>query len=537
MHRLSFLALLGCVDKPDSHPTPGPVDSGVVDTGEPEATPECAPWTASVQQEWDATDLVGAAQLPEFGGNAGVGLGDLDADGWLDAVVVTPVGSMPLHNDGTGTLRMETDWVGGTWPAATGIAMADVDGDGDLDAWLGRMTGLSDLLLINDGTGKMTQTEISSSTTESYSGSFMDIDADGDLDLFVAGYTDAPDIDAVVDGTLVGSGNAIYLNEDGEFVLQPEALPAEVVDDITFHGQWLDANQDGHFDLYLASDFGPFLGRNRLVLGDGLGGFSLADDCACDLAMFGMGVAVGDANGDGLQDLYVTDLDGPNLLLGEGDARFFDGSLSYAAHIADDGRHLASWGTAFVDLDGNGWQDLPIVFGRVNPNEAPESFQELGEAYEGWLDNPGQQDVLLMHSGLAYEDVSSASGFEHDGDGRALAVGDFDNDGRPDLLTAGMWFARHVRGEGGCEERITLSLHDEGLQQGLGARILAVVDGREQTMWMLPSTTWSSSEHAQWLGLAGAERADRIEVHWPGGAVSSWSDVPAGSHLQLTPDL
>ncbi len=532
---------LGCPSKPgvdvDADQDTGTQDTSSPDTGEPDTGTEmeCDPFEVGLVSEWSGVDLVGEAELPDLGGNAGVGVGDLDGDGWPDAIVVTPVGSAALHNDGTGKLVPETDWVGGAWPAATGIALADVDGDGDLDAWLGRMSGQPDLLLTNDGTGHMDAEEIPQSLGESYSGSFRDMDGDGDLDLFVARYAAELDIAGVLAGDVVGEGNSIYRNQDGSLEWAPDALPAEVVDDVTFHGQWLEANGDGVPDLYLASDFGPFLGRNRLLLGDGTGSFFVADDCACDLAMFGMGVGVGDGDGDGLQDLYITDLAGPNLLQGDGDGRFHDASLATGAHIPDDGVHLASWGTAFVDLSGDGWQDLAMVFGRVDPGGEADALQGLGAGYEDWLDSAGQRDVLLIHDGTGrYEDASDASGFSHDGDGRSLAVGDFDRDGRPDLLTAGMWFARHWRGQGGCEGRVSLVVDSASLHQSIGARITAVVDGETRSLWILPSTTWSSSEHAQWLGLGQAMKADEIVVDWPDGSRQTWENVEAGSTLVLS---
>jgi len=490
----------------------------------------------ALDAHWSSSELVGDAPLPELGGNAGIGLGDLDGDGWLDAVVVTPVGSVVLHNDGAGTLVPVHEWMGEAWPAATGIALADLDGDGDLDAWLGRLSGTPDLLLWNEGSAGMIPEEIAESDGESYSGSFSDMDGDGDLDLFVARYAPGLDLSGVLDGTLVGDGNAIYRNESGAMVWLPGALPADVVDDVSFHGQWLDADEDGHPDLYLASDFGPFLGRNRLLLGDGAGGFSPADECACDLAMFGMGVGVGDANGDGRVDLYITDLAGPDLLLGEGGGRFYSASLSTGAGGPDDGAHLASWGTAMVDLNGDGWVDLPMVFGRVDPGGDPAAFEDLGPGYDGWLDIAGQRDVVLLSDGAGqFLDASAESGFEDDGDGRALAVGDFDRDGRPDLLTAGMWFAQHWRGEGGCEARVVLELPAARHGLGLGARVSATISGRTQTHWMQPSTTWSSSEHAVFIGLGTADQIDQLEVEWMDGSRRSWAGIAAGSRLVLRP--
>lgn len=523
-----LMGALGCGGS--SKPAPS-TDSASADSGGESVG--CAPWVADLQTHWDADALWPGVALPELGGNAGVGVGDLNGDGWPDAVIATPLGTRLLVNDGAGRLAMGVDGESDAWPEATGVALADLDGDGDLDAWLGTMTGRPDLLLLNDGTGTMEVQEIAESLGESTSGSFADVDQDGDLDVLVARYAAELSLDGVIDGTMVGEGNALYINEGGTFTWKPDALPAEVVDDVTFHAQWLDANQDGHPDIYLANDFGPFLGRNRLLLGDGSGQFELADDCGCDLANFGMGVGVGDANGDGWVDLYITDLAGPDLLLGQGDGTFYDATLATGAHVPNDGAHLASWGTAMVDLNGDGWTDLPMVFGRVDPGGEDDAFGGLGADYESWIDGPGQEDVVLMHDGDGgFYDASSESGFSYDGDGRALAVGDFDRDGRPDLITAGLWYAQHWRGGGGCDGRVVVALPGDAHARGLGAQVEATVGDRVQTHWFQPSTTWSSSEAAVFIGLGDAEQIDALQLRFADGSQEQWSAVPAGTWVR-----
>ncbi|MCB9762671.1 MAG: CRTAC1 family protein [Alphaproteobacteria bacterium] len=497
------LALLGCADR------------AADDSAE-----TCAPLTLTPAQDWDEGALLEGPPPPD--GDAGVALGDLDGDGWLDALIVTPEGSLLLLNDGAGAL----DEAGSRPPAASGVALGDVDGDGDLDAWLGRRSGLDDLLLRNDGQGGFAAEALPASTGESYSGSFADVDGDGDLDLFVARY--APEVDParIVDGTLTGDGNALYRNAGGALAPDPEALPAEVVDDVTFLGQWIDADADGDLDLYLANDFGPFLGRNRLLRNDGAGRFTVDDDCRCDRAMFAMGVGVGDADGDGIADLYLTDLAGPDLLLGAPDGGFVEATAALEAGVPNAPEHLASWGTAFVDLDLDGWEDLPMVFGPLFPHGDPDGLADLGSDYDDWIDGEAQADVLLRAvGGQRFEDVSQATGFHHDAKGRALAVGDLDRDGRPDLVTAGLWYARAWRTEGGCGRSVTVQV------DAPGAWIEAEVGGRTLHRWLTPASTWSSSAMEVVIGLGDAEVVDALRVH-AGGETAEWTEVEAGAVLQ-----
>jgi len=479
-----LLALAACTDE-------------VIDSAEPPAT--CEPLGMERVESWDVLD---GGSPPAFGGNAGVGLGDVDGDGWLDALIVSPAGSIGLRNDGSG--RLVEAW---EVPDASGVALGDLDGDGSLEAWLGRRQGLNDLVWTPSG-----EVEIDDSDAESTTGSLADIDGDGDLDLFAARYAEV-DVEAILDGTLEGSGNAIYLNSSGVLERDDTRLPAEVIDDMTFMGQWLDVEGDGDLDLYLANDFGPFLGRNRLLLNDGTGHFTLDDDCGCDLTHFGMGVAVGEANGDGRPDLFVTDLAGPDLLLSSPEG-FYEASAATGAGIELAEDRLASWGTAFVDLDLDGDQDLPVIFGPLFPHGDPDGLVDLGEQYSDWIDNAEQRDALLLRDGEGFVEVAEDLGFDDEAMGRAVAVGDLDRDGRPDLVTAGLWYGTQWRTTGGCGG-VTV-------KAPIGTRVEA--DGAVR--WILPATTWSSSAHEIVLGLGEAHRFDEVRI---GDEV--FEDVPAGATL------
>ncbi len=505
--------------------------TGSADTAAPA---DCPAPRLVLSGEWTDATLLGREPPEVDGASAGVALGDVDGDGWLDALIATPEGSLALRNDGGGDLtadgRITVD--GGGLPAASAVTLADLDGDGDLDAWLGRREGLSDLLLLNDGAGRFTSAPLPDSSGEHFTGSPADIDGDGDLDLFVAGYADAVDPERILDGTLTGSGNVLYRN-DGAGGLSVADLPAGVIDDVTFQGAFFDPDDDGDLDLYLANDFGPFLSPNRLLLNDGAGGFSLSADCHCDVAMFCMGIAIGDLDGSGGPDLFLTDLGGPDLLLDDGAGGYYDATIAMSA-APDATERLAGWGVAAVDLDGDGWEDLPMVFGPLFPAGDPDGLSALG--YDTWIDGIEQPDALLhSRGGAGFSDISQAAGFTDTGRGRALAVGDLDRDGRPDLVTAGLWFARSWRGVDGCAPGVTLRLVGEGLTAGLHARVVTEIDGDTRVRWLTPSSTWSSHAPELSIGLGGAAGIDRLTVRFSDGSERVWTDIPAGTVLELAP--
>ncbi len=480
----------------------------------------------------DALDIVEAQAWPEDvlprlhdvqGTQPGVALGDLDGDGFIDALFAYSGGSLLLRNDGTGALVddgvLTVD--GGAPPWAQAAAFADIDGDGDLDAHLGRWFGAEDLLLWNDGTGAFTSTPLAGSEGTTFSGSFADADADGDLDLYVAAGAMNMDFEAIRDGAQVGDPNLLYLQEDGALVLAEGRLPDGTLHGISFQGAWLDADGDHDLDIYVANDAGPFIEPNHLLLNDGAGSFTLAEDCACDLVMFAMGAAVVDPDGDGSPDLYVTDVGGPNLLVNQRDGTFVDATLARGADIPATPSSMTSWGVVGTDLDGDRRADLVVTFGQSGKN-----FDAAGVTGE---DGEAQPDVVLLGNGDGGYTRAEGLSFADPSRTRAVAVGDLDRDGRPDLVTAGKHFFRAWRTEGGCGPGLTITTDAGGAdRQGIGARVSVEVAGEVTHQWMLPGAMGASSAPELYFGLGGAEVADRVTVRWVDGEETVLTDVPAG---------
>jgi hypothetical protein len=456
--------------------------------------------------------------------NQGVGIGDLDGDGWLDALIGWGGGSFALRNDGTGTLVFDnavtTD--GGPLSPAESMTVGDLDGDGDLDALLGRWDAESELLW-NDGTGHFAVEPIVGTEVATFATAFGDADGDGDPDVFLSAARTDMTYEEIVAGNQIGDPNLLLLQDaDHHFSVATDALPADTLNGMTLTSAWLDADADGDLDVYVANDAGPFVDPNHLLLNDGTGHFSDATDCACGLAMFAMGAAVGDANQDGLPDLYVTDVGGPNLLLNMGDGTFVDATLATGAAIAATEESMVSWGTAFVDLDADTDQDLVVTFGQSGKNFAAADL--------GGVDGPEQPSQILLSDGAGSYARAPAPGFDDPSRTRTMALGDFDRDGRPDLITVGKYFVRQWHTTGGCTLGATLRFHGKN---AVGARVETTVNGHTNTSWNLPSTTSASSAEEVYLGFGGAASAEHVVVTWPGGAVTELEDVGAGAVEEL----
>ncbi|MDZ4700958.1 MAG: VCBS repeat-containing protein, partial [Rhodothermales bacterium] len=205
---------------------------------------------------------------------------------------------------------------------------------------------------------------------------------------------------------------------------------------------WIDFDRDGHLDLYLVQGGEPDPAQprgpgNRLYRNTGDGHFSDVTDVAgVGDTGYGMGAAVGDYDGDGDDDLYVTNA-GPNVLFrNEGDSRFTD--VTAAAGVGH-----AGWGAsaAFVDIDADGRLDLYVV-NYIHWSPAQELECASGAAGRDYCHPENYRapatDVLYRNLGDGrFTDVTAEAGIGAvAANGLGVVVGDFNDDGRTDLYVA-----------------------------------------------------------------------------------------------------
>ncbi len=491
------------------------------DTASP-APVVCPAPTLHLRQHWP----VGHEPLV---GGWGAAVGDFDGDGQADIVLASRRGARSLRNaDGVlspGPLLVD----GSPAPPAQAVAAADLDEDGDLDLFLGTPSGSPDLLLWNDGAFGFTATALPASDGFTGTGSFADLDGDGRLDLFVARRFEADvSLEEITSLAPPGDPSSLYLQAaPGVFTDASDRLPAAVHPAHTQEAAVLDADGDGDLDLYLANDFGPFIVPNLLLENDGHGVFSVDEDCACDLSMYGMAAAVGDATGDGLPDLWITDIGGPKLLASLPDGSFYETARALGADLGADPERLVSWGALVHDLDRDGRSDILTAFGHIAEVQR-ESIGLLGEGFT-WSDD--QHDALLLAGPAGFSDVGAALGFDSPENHRALVRIDVDGDGRSELFLAGGPTARLWGVEGGCETGLRLALDaGPGNPHGIGTRVEVAVGPHRWTGWMLPGGIGSSGELVVEAPLMGAAAADRVTLTWPDGSTQEHRDVPAGAH-------
>ncbi|MBW3597907.1 MAG: CRTAC1 family protein [Planctomycetes bacterium] len=278
-----------------------------------------------------------------------------------------------------------------------------------------------------------------------------------------------------------------------------------------------DVNQDDWIDFYVANDAGV----NHLYLGGPefpLRESGLAAGVAGSehgLAEGSMGVDLGDYNGDGVPDLWVTnfELEDNSLYEGVGEGLFQHATIR--AGLAGSCFRYVGFGTGFADFDSDGWLDLLVINGNV--------FYHVGQAgFE-------QPAFVYRNVGGRFTDVSEQAGpyFSSRHAGRGAALGDLDNDGAVDLvvshLNAPAAVLRNRRPPG---RWVGLRLQaTRGEREAIGARLVLLDGVQEPTRWVTSGGGYLSQFDRR-ITFPLSEDADaRVRVEWPGRSAEVFDDL------------
>ncbi len=484
----------------------------------------------------------------------GVAILDFDGDGDWDVLFVDG-GALPGYTGEPPTSRLLRNDGGRfvDWTDRSGIAVAaygcgataaDVDRDGDVDLHLTAFG--PDQLFRNEGDGSFTDATAAAGVGDplwSTSAAFADVDRDGDLDLYVANYLDfdlgrhktCRDRDTGLEmychpDSYGGESDRFFRNRGGGTF---EEATAETGFDPTERYAGLgvvfsDVDGDGWPDLYVANDTYPnFLFRNR---GDGtfedqslLSGAAMGDGGKPEA---GMGVDAGDADGDGLLDLVVTNFERETnaLYRNLGGGVFLDSR--YPMAIAEASLAMLAFGVDFADFDQDGDLDLVVANGHVN------DIVERIDARSRYA----QRNQLFENLGGRYREILDA-GLDIVRPSRGLATGDLDGDGDLDLVIANSndlaEAYENLTVDAGAFLAIDL-VAGASAPGGVGARLTAVADGRTQTEEAKTASSYlSQNAPSVHFGLAAATVVDRLTVWWPSGARQRFLGVPARRRLRV----
>jgi len=453
-----------------------------------EGKPTCAAPAGGCEVFGRLAAPAAAEDAPFVDWGSGVALGDIDGDGFADAVYGTSEG-LHILRWRAGRLEPWADGLVGRSPShLAGLTLVDVDGDRDLDLFVTTQPPTPGVRFLENVAGRLVPVAVALPSMVNPGGpAWGDYDGDEDLDVFVPAYMDEPSRLLRNDGGWRFTDVAAVLGVD-------EPLAASL------QGTWLDFDDDGDLDLLVSNDKGPLTEvPNRLFRNDGGTDFvEVGSAMGLVELVDGMGIAVADVDGDMDLDLYITDSglsDGGQLFyVNEGD-RFVERSVPWGVNA---GRWFA-WGTHFFDLDNDA--DLDLLVTGTEPGQTwlgehvGERFVEIGEVVTGLPQVP---------------QVGSA-------------VADFDRDGRLDLgfflwlSDEAAYFARNAHPSPGHYLSIALENRPPNTF-GVGARAYVEAGGKTQMRALhLGSSFFSSDEPVLHFGLGESTTVDAVEIRWPDG--------------------
>lgn len=499
----------------------------------------------------------------------GVAFIDYDNDGWMDLFLlngtrleVSSASKRPMsilyHNNRDGSF---TDVTAKSGLGRTGWASAVTVGDYDNDGFEDLFTTYwgQNVLFRNNGNGTFTdvtsKTGLATKGTRWGSGcAFVDYDRDGKLDLFVANYlkfdlANVPEPgkgpNCLWKGIPVNCGpkglptdtNLLYHNNgDGTFKdVSDSSGISKVRERYAMTAVVTDFNDDGWPDIYVACDStASILYRNNH---DGTFADVAVETGAAynedGQAQAGMGVTVGDYNGDGLPDIFKTHFaDDLPILYRNSGRGFFEDSSREAGF---DHTRYVQWGTGLADFDNDGWPDILTVTGNVYP-EVEKLFKEYPH-----------KSIRLVYRNLGngrFRDVTPqcGPGVLSPHSSRGCAFGDFDNDGDIDVLVMNMneppslLRNEYIGGAG----RVTNNWLEVKLvgtksnRSAIGARIRLKAGGRLQAQELSSQSSYYSCNDPRFhFGLGANARADQIEIRWPAGQVETIKDIAANQIVTI----
>jgi enediyne biosynthesis protein E4 len=511
---------------------------------------------------------------------AGCAFVDYDNDGWLDVYLVNGStvnalrGKEPhpraalFRNNKDSTFTDVTDKAGVAnerW--GQGVCAGDFDNDGDDDLYVTNYG--KNRLYRNNGDGTFTDiAEKAGVMIDSWSTgcAFGDYDGDGWLDLFVAGYiefdlnnppppatgeyktsanAEAPKQGgmgaSLVAGAnycqyrnvrvmcgprgLKGAGDHLFRN-NGNGTFTETSVKAGVADKNGLYGfgvAWFDYNDDGKLDLLVANDSTPnYLYKNK---GDGtfeevgyLSGVAVNEN---GIEQAHMGVAIGDYDHNGRNDIHITNFaDDSNVLYRNDDGENFT-DATYRSGLGEITIPFLAWGTNFFDYDHDGWLDLLVANGHVYP--IADQF-DWGTSYK--------QRLLLFRNvsgdkARRFAEIGSSAGaaLNTPRSSRGSSIGDYDNDGDLDVLLnnidepatllrndsankAGHWLTIKLLGD----------VKQKCPRDAIGSVVFCTANGQRMRGEVASGRSYNSqSDLRVHFGLGAATKVDKMEVRWANG--------------------
>ena len=439
----------------------------------------------------DVADDIGTAYSygsSTWGG--GVSFADFDNDGWDDLTFATEEGTeiyFLKNNDGNFS-SITLNGISNTFKTKQ-VIWIDYDNDGDQDLFV---TGFEGVNKFYKNDGDMNFTDVSSSIgffeTDlfTYGVSFADMDNDGDLDAFISNR----------DGEADDQRNYLYRNDEGTFIDITDSAGLSMSSHLSFCSIIFDYNKDGFQDIYISNDKPDNL--NILYKNNGDGTFDdVSEYSGAGIGINAMTTTIGDYNNDGWFDIYITNTpEGNELLRNNGDGTFTNVAEATATTF-----NSVGWGAVFLDADLDGLLDLYV---------SSDFDGSVGSFLSSAFYHQQNNETFIIPENIGFQEDTRKS--------YTNAIGDIDNDGKPDIIVGNDIEPNFLWSNKTANENNWLKVKLEGVisnRDGIGNTIEINIGGQSQYRYTLAGEGYlSQNSFYEFFGLANATEVDYVKVTW-----------------------
>ena len=437
-----------------------------------------------------------------FGG--GLSFVDFNDDGWDDLTLTTDeTQELVFLRSDNGTFT-EVTFPGIDVQSRVKQALwVDYDNDGDKDLLILSVIGQNKLYNNN---GSFVFTDVTSASglftddRMTYGATFGDIDNDSDLDLFITNRD--------------GGFNVLYRNDNGVFTDITTTSGISQPVQLTFLASFFDYDNDGDQDLYIINDKTD---PNILYQNDGTGQFTdVSFITNSGIVIDAMSCTISDFNNDGWFDIYVTNTQAGNYLLQNNAGTFMN-----VASTADAEFNSFAWGASFLDADLDGNLDLYVsssMDGTVPTFPSAAFFHNDGD------------DTYTIPSSIGFDDDTRSS--------YGNAIGDFNNDGKPDIAVMNenanyfLWENQTTTSNNWIKIRL------EGVvsnKEGIGNKIEVFAGGKSQYRFTVSGEGYlAQNSQYEFVGIGSATNIDYIKVTWnTTGQVETINNVQPNQTIRI----